>query len=316
MHGIVHGTMASLSERLNKVAPTDLPILIRGETGVGKELVAREIHRLSPRAAGPFVAINVTAIPRGLLEAELFGHVKGAFTGAVRSKMGRFRQSDRGTIFLDEIGDLPLEMQAKLLRVLQEKMVEPLGSECTYPLDFRVVSATHQNLEDYVATSRFRADLLFRIDGATLFVPPLRERLDEIEPLADFFVARSAPGRRLGATGLERLRGHSWPGNVRELEQVVARSLALSDSPVLESCDIALSSGPPLAAQRAAPAPAEHQPLQVAQRAFTLSYTFSALMAHGGDKVATARALGISERSLYRMLALAREEGVLVKGDS
>jgi len=174
MHGIVHGTMASLSERLKKVAPTDLPILIRGETGVGKELVAREIHRLSPRASGPFVAINVTAIPRGLLEAELFGHVKGAFTGAVRSKIGKFRQANGGTIFLDEIGDLPIEMQAKLLRVLQEKVVEPLGSECSYPTDFRVVSATHQNLEDFLLTERFRADLLFRIDGATLCVPPLR----------------------------------------------------------------------------------------------------------------------------------------------
>jgi formate hydrogenlyase transcriptional activator len=220
------------------VAPTDSGVLIFGETGTGKELVARAIHNLSGRRNRPFVKLNCAAIPSGLLESELFGHERGAFTGAFMRKAGRFEVADKGTLFLDEVGDIPIELQPKLLRVLQEHEFERLGSTRTQQVDVRVVAATHRNLRQMVSDGQFRSDLYYRLHVFPLPVPPLRERREDIPLLVRHFVDKYARrmSRRIGTIppqAMEALTSYSWPGNVRELQNFIERAVILSPGSVL-----------------------------------------------------------------------------------
>ncbi|MFQ6309793.1 nitrogen regulation protein NR(I) [Lysobacter capsici] len=225
--------MLTLFRAIGRLAQAPLSVLITGETGTGKELVARALHRESPRAARPFVALNTAAIPSELLESELFGHEAGAFTGAQRRHVGRFEQADGGSLFLDEIGDMPLPLQTRLLRVLAEGEFFRVGGRELIRVDVRVIAATHQDLEALVAQGQFRADLLHRLDVVRLRLPPLRERRLDVPQLAERFLASAAirfaaPAKRLSKPALERLRAHDWPGNVRELENVCWRLAALA----------------------------------------------------------------------------------------
>jgi DNA-binding NtrC family response regulator len=233
--------MAELVAMAERVASSDATVLIAGESGTGKELLAWRIHRASPRRDFPFVAVNCAAIPRELLESELFGHAKGAFTGATSERKGRFLQADQGTLFLDEIAELPLELQTRLLR---ERLLEPVGSERSHPLDVRVVAATNQNLEAQVQAGRFRPDLFYRLAVVPLHIPPLRDRKEDILPLARHFLAKHSGGREWEiplATG-ERLVRMPWPGNVRELENLCQRAALLAETPVLSDELLAPSS--------------------------------------------------------------------------
>jgi two-component system nitrogen regulation response regulator GlnG len=224
---------------VGRVARSDVSVLIAGESGTGKELVARAIHAASPRAEKPFVAINAAAIPRELLESELFGHERGAFTGAIESRLGRFREADGGTLFLDEIGDMPVDLQSKLLRVLQTEQVTPVGGQSSISVDVRILSATHRRLDESVAEGGFREDLLYRLRVVPIDLPALRERPEDIDVLATHFVARCGRGAELSEACLEFLKHHDWPGNVRELENAVKRAIVLSASEVLTPEDFA-----------------------------------------------------------------------------
>ena len=236
------GSSPALLEVLRKteqVAPTDSTVLVLGETGTGKELIARAIHDRSPRRNRPLVKVNSSAISAGLVESELFGHVKGAFTGAIDKRIGRFALADHGTIFLDEVGELPPETQVKLLRVLQEQEFEPVGSNQTVRVDVRVIAATNRDLEEAVRAGRFRADLFYRLNVFPLRVPPLRERVSDIPQLAMFFLSRFArrfgrPVETISADTMDRLVGYAWPGNIRELQNVIERAVVLSRGPDLE----------------------------------------------------------------------------------
>jgi transcriptional regulator with PAS, ATPase and Fis domain len=236
--------MARVLEIADRVARAAAPVLVTGESGTGKELVARRIHARSPRAAGPFVAINCAAIPGELLESELFGHVRGAFTGAVRERLGRFRQADRGTLFLDEVAELPHNLQGKLLRVLQERAVDVVGSDSPVPVDVRVIAATNKD------PGELRGDLLYRLKVVEIAVPPLRDRPDDIAPLVAHFVAQFAAGRDVEVPEpvLDDLSSRTWPGNVRELENACERAVILCPGDALRLADL-----PPRAAGDARP---------------------------------------------------------------
>jgi formate hydrogenlyase transcriptional activator len=221
------------------VAPTDATVLINGETGTGKELIAEAIHKCSNRSNGPFVKVNCAAIPAGLLESELFGHERGAYTGAVTRSVGRFERAHRGTLFLDEIGDLPLELQPKILRVMQERQFERLGGTATIHTDVRVICATHRNLAKMIDDREFRADLFYRLSVFPIELPPLRERPEDIRLLVQYFARDYAARTRKSITGISddfmaALSHHSWPGNIRELQNFIERSVILSKGPVLK----------------------------------------------------------------------------------
>ena len=225
--------MRPVLDMIRLLGPRRSSVLISGETGTGKEVVARAIHAASPRSREAMVSVNCTALPEALLEAELFGHVKGAYTGAFQARKGRFEEADRGTIFLDEIGDMPVETQAKLLRVLQEREVQRLGSGELIKLDVRVVSATNANLEERIDRGRFREDLFYRLNVVPLHLPPLRERVEDVAPMLTHFIekvcrAESVPGKRIAPDALERLEQYAWPGNVRQLENTVERAVTMS----------------------------------------------------------------------------------------
>ena len=227
------GPVRELARRARQVAETDTPVLLLGETGTGKERLARAIHRWSGRAEGAFVTLNCAAIPAGLLESELFGHVKGAFTGATRDRAGRFQMAHGGTLLLDEVGELPVELQAKLLRALQEKTFEPVGSDRTVHADVRILAATHVDLQQAIAQRRFREDLYYRLSVFPLRLPPLRERLEDLAPLCVFLLEEQARrtgrrGMRVTADGLACLAAYDWPGNLRELANVLERATILS----------------------------------------------------------------------------------------
>ena len=238
--------MQSIFKTIGRVAQTDATVLIQGESGTGKELIGRAVHSHSPRWSGPFVALNCSAVPRELLESELFGHEKGAFTGAVEQRPGVFEVADGGTLMLDEVGDMPLELQAKLLRVIQEKELTRIGGREVIKTDCRIVAATHRDLEAMVKSGKFREDLFFRLKVVPLTVPPLRDRRGDIPELIDYFIAKINREMGTGIKGLaketrERLLAHDWPGNVRELENTLVRAAVLAAGPTLMPQDLALA---------------------------------------------------------------------------
>ena len=299
--------MRDIYRRVAKVAPTDVSVLITGETGTGKELVAREIHRRSPRAKGPFVTINCGAIPETLLESELFGHLRGAFTGAVATRKGRFQAADGGTIFLDEIGEMPLALQVKILRVLQERTVTKVGDNRADPIDIRVVAATNRVLTDEIRRGRFREDLYYRLNVVTLDLPPLRARGEDVLLLAGDFLRRAtdelgASARGFAQSALNGMRRHAWPGNVRELENRVKKAVVLADRALVTAADLDLDED----------LPREIVPLAEAKDDFQRRYINQALALNGGNRTQTARALGVDPRTIYRHLEAERQlsEGV------
>jgi DNA-binding NtrC family response regulator len=300
--------MRAVAADIALVANRSCNVLIEGETGTGKEVVAREIHRSGGRARGPWVAVNCGAIPETLLEAELFGHVKGAFTGAVQSRIGKFEAANHGTIFLDEIGDMPFSVQSKLLRVLQEKEIERLGGNERIPLDVRVIAATNADLEERVRDGRFRQDLYYRLNVFRIALPPLRERMDDIAALAHHFAARVCANENLrpktiDASALIRLTRHNWPGNVRELASAIEMAVIVSGSrPSIGPSDIRIAPG---VARQTAVEPAERTPLpaggldyQHALESFELDLLTQALTRTRGNKTAAAELLRLKRTTL------------------
>lgn len=295
---------------VQKVAPTRATVLITGESGTGKEVVARAIHLESPRAAHPFLPVNCGALAEGVLESELFGHVKGAFTGATSDRQGILVAAGEGTVLLDEVGELPLGTQVKLLRVLQERKVKPVGSSREVPFNARIVAATNRNLEAEVHAGRFREDLLFRLNVITIEVPPLRHRREDIAELAGFFLERiaielSRPRLSLSSEAIEALRNYAFPGNVRQMQNIIERAATLSDSD-----ELALSTLPPLVQGTAVPLEAE--PDLSLPTGFSLErhldtierrYLHEALRRSSGAKTKAAELLGLSFRSFRYRLA-------------
>jgi two-component system NtrC family response regulator len=295
--------MRQVQKSIGMVADTGATVLITGETGTGKEVVARAIHRHGRRAARPFVAVNCAAIPGELLESQLFGHARGSFTGAVADRVGSFREADGGTLFLDEIGDMDLAIQAKLLRVLQERVVTPLGGK-PVAIDVRILAATHRDLAQTVRAGTFREDLFYRLGVVPLALPPLRERLSDIVPLAEHFLAlASAPPKRLSAEAAARLLSHPWPGNVRELRNAMERVAVLARRPVIGAEDLDFLTG---AASGAAPAGvttdwlAGDLPTAVAR--LEEAMLRRALADCAGNRTEAARRLGIHRQLLYEKL--------------
>ncbi len=234
--------MRDVQKRIGIAASGEVTVLIEGETGTGKELAARAIHRFGDRGNRPFIAVNCAAIPRELLESELFGHVKGAFSGAWQARAGKFREADGGTLFLDEIGDMPLEMQAKILRVLQDKIITPIGGQSSYQVNIRILAATHQDLGKKIREGTFRQDLYFRLNVLNIRLPPLRERGTDIALLAQLFLERSTiPPKSLSASAAEVLRLHPWPGNVRELENIIRSSSLAVRGGVIDAGDLQMT---------------------------------------------------------------------------
>jgi transcriptional regulator with PAS, ATPase and Fis domain len=285
-------------------------VLVLGETGTGKELVAQALHQNSARAAGPFVAVNCAAIPAELLESELFGHVKGAFSGATADRPGRFREADGGTLFLDEIGDMALPTQAKILRVLQEREVTPLGARHSQQVDLRIVAATHRDLEAEVAAGTFRADLWYRLQVITIALPPLRERAGDVTLLAAHFLRGQAGGhaKRLSEPALRALEAHDWPGNVRELRNTMQRAMALSEGDLIEIEHLGLGAVRQAGAATAFPEAAGTNidwdgTLERALAQVELAMLRRALDAAAGNRSEAARRLGLSRQQLYRKLA-------------
>jgi len=234
--------MQSLARQVERVAPSDISVLLAGETGTGKEVIAKALHSLSPRKNNPFVAINCAAIPESLLESELFGHEKGAFTGASSRKEGRIQAADGGTLFLDEIGDMPLSLQAKLLRFAQDRRIERLGSNRQIEVDLRIISATHQNLARLIEVGRFREDLYFRLGEITLTLPPLRDRSGDSLLLAKYMIRKFAGDRalRLSTEAINAIEHWHWPGNVREMENRIKRACVMTDTNSITPLDLEL----------------------------------------------------------------------------
>jgi DNA-binding NtrC family response regulator len=300
--------MERVKEIIGKVAVTDSPVLIEGESGTGKELVAAAIHRLSARAKRPFIPVNCSAIPQDLLESEFFGHVRGAFSGAVADALGLFRGADEGTIFLDEIAELSPALQVKLLRVLQEMQVRPVGSTKAYPVDVRVIAATNRDLERAMTEGSFRQDLFYRLNVVRIMLPPLRERRDDIQALVSHFLRRfnrrfHRDVRGIAADALAALTAYTFPGNVRELENLIERAYAMGAREQIQLTDLptlskASAAAPPVTSPDTVPA------LGDVERELILK----ALAVFKDDKEAAAKALGISRRTIYRRL---KEYGVL-----
>jgi DNA-binding NtrC family response regulator len=301
--------MQEIFAAIERVAPTRATVLLAGESGVGKDLIARAIHFHSPRRDRPLVKINCTAIPENLMESELFGYDKGAFTGANVSKPGKFEQADTGTVFLDEIGDVPATIQVKLLRVLQEREFERLGSNVTRHIDVRVIAATNQDLRAALEQGTFREDLYYRLNVVPLNIPPLRDRKQDIPFLANHFVQKLAAdtGGRVECiteAGVEKLMSYHWPGNVRELENVIERSLVMCSNPRLDAADIRLEN---------APRPRAHADNQFLPEGMTLDeyeqdLIREALRRADGNKSQAARLLGLTRNALrYRLTQMGLE---------
>ncbi|ALV08023.1 sigma-54-dependent transcriptional regulator [Roseateles depolymerans] len=300
--------MREVHKRIGLAAASTMPVLVLGETGTGKEMVARALHRHSDRAAQPFIAVNCSAIPSELLESELFGHVRGAFTGATGDRPGCFRAADGGVLLLDEIGDMALETQAKMLRVLQEGEVTPVGATQPVRVDVRVVAATHKDLPAAVRAGQFREDLLWRLDVLSIHMPPLRERTADILPLARYFLERAAGSgqpKALSHEAEQALLAHRWPGNVRELRNGMERCQALSPHPVIAAEDLQLNrSGPGPETDTAGPLPPWlGGTLPEAVSRLERVMIQRALDEARGNRAEAARLLGIHRQLLYRKLA-------------
>lgn len=298
-----------LRRTIRAVAPTASTVLITGESGTGKELVARALHAESPRAKAPFVSVNCAAVSENLLESELFGHVRGAFTGANETRRGLFETAHKGTLFLDEIGEMPLAMQAKLLRVLQERSVRPVGGNRETPIDVRVIAATNKHLDDLVGQGRFRDDLYFRLNVIPILVPPLRERIDDIPILATAFCERfSARMRRdplsVSAAVFDVLKRHTWPGNVRELENVIERAVALETSHALLPETLALRTRAAAAVTEVADLPSVPLPEYLEQEEQRI--VSAALARANGDRRLAGEILGVTPRALRYLLKKAK----------
>ncbi|CAG8871091.1 Regulatory protein AtoC [Pseudomonas fluorescens] len=295
-----------------RVAATRAPILITGETGTGKEMLARYVHRFATSDNAPFVAVNCAAIPEQMLESLLFGHERGAFTGAVNAQPGKFEQANGGTLLLDEIGELPLGLQAKLLRVLQERRVERLGATREIRLDVRVIAATNRDLTVEVAEGRFRADLLFRLDVLALHITPLRERPEDVLALARRFISRYAPNEHdeclLTPAACQALVQHTWPGNVRELENTLQRALVLRRGMYILPDDLGPSVCPEPAA--APSAPQGKAALRATGKWAEHQHVLDTISRFGGHKTKAAESLGMTPRALRYRLSAMREQGV------
>jgi DNA-binding NtrC family response regulator len=295
--------MRDIAALIRKIAHNRSSVLITGESGTGKEVVARTIHFHGSRAGQPFVPINCTAIPEGLLESELFGHVRGAFTGAHASKRGLFEKATGGTLFLDEIGDMGLGLQSKLLRVLQDREVRPVGGTQSLKIDVRIIAATNRDLQEEMRTGRFREDLYYRLAVIPIHIPPLRERPEDIPALAEGFLERHDEERRhrLTPEAMDRLMAHAWRGNARELENVIERALALAETDEIGPGDLPLAGAPGETSARSV----ESLVSSSAQRHLTLReledlYIDEVLRRTGGNKVRAAMLLGIDRKTLYR----------------
>jgi two-component system nitrogen regulation response regulator NtrX len=311
--------MMRLREQIAMAAPTNGRVLVSGENGTGKELVARHVHLLSQRRTGPFVEVNSAALPEDLIESELFGHVKGAFTGAVVDRRGKFDLATGGTLFLDEVGDMSLKMQAKVLRALQEQVIEPVGGQGSVRVDVRVIAATNKDLVEEIRQGTFREDLFFRLNVIPVFVPPLRERGDDVLLLTDHFVKEFAVeyGRRpkrLSSEATAMMRRYTWPGNVRELRNVIERLMIMVPGDVIDATDLSFLMTPVVTERRLQSAPL--QPLFEARDAWERSYILRALSSCEGNISRTADALGIERSNLYKKMrglgiapAREREEG-------
>jgi two-component system nitrogen regulation response regulator NtrX len=296
--------MLQLREQVAMAAPTNGRVLIYGENGTGKELVARSVHAFSRRRGGPFIEVNCAAIPEELIESELFGHIKGAFTGALADRRGKFELADGGTLFLDEIGDMSLKTQAKVLRALQEQVVEPVGGAASVRVDVRVLAATNKDLPTEIRLGRFREDLYFRLNVIPIFVPPLRDRPEDIPLLADHFMTELARenGRRpkrFDSGAVTGLRSYRWPGNVRELRNVVERLMIMVPGDTITLADLSFLEGAAaVSAQMSGPV----VPLHEARDRFERDYILRALAAQQGNISRTAEALGVERSNLYRKM--------------
>jgi transcriptional regulator with GAF, ATPase, and Fis domain len=294
--------MQEVFRKVQKVASTDITVLVTGETGTGKELIARELHNRSPRAKGPFVSINCGAIPENLLESELFGHVRGAFTGAVANKAGRFQAANKGTLFLDEIGEMPLQLQVKILRALQDRAVSRVGDTGSEAVDIRVVAATNRELEAEIKSGRFREDLYYRLNVVHLLLPPLRDRGDDIVVLARYMLSRYAPEygnkvRGFTPSAIAAIKRHRWAGNIRELENRIKKAVVLADKALLGPDDLGINPDelPPIL------------PLTEAREKWQREYINEVLGLNAGNRTKTARDLGVDPRTIFRHLE--KEEG-------
>lgn len=297
--------MIEVYNRVEKVASTDITVLVSGETGTGKELIAKEIHNRSPRADQPFITVNCGAIPENLIESELFGHVKGAFTGAIANQAGKFLSAAGGTIFLDEIGELPLQLQVKLLRVLQEKQVQRVGESKTTPVDVRVVAATNRDLADEVKGGRFREDLFFRLNVIGVALPPLRARGDDVLLIARYLLGRYGtqygkdvdPNSAFSPSAIRSMMKFSWPGNIRQLENHLKKALVLADGPQITAKDLDLDVLEGVAAEEDVTLP-----LAEARENWQREYINRVLALNGGNRTKTARDLGVDPRTIFRHL--------------
>jgi transcriptional regulator with GAF, ATPase, and Fis domain len=289
--------LVEVFKKVEKVATTDISVMITGETGTGKELIAREIHTRSPRKNGPFVVVNCGAIPENLMESELFGHVRGAFTGAVATRLGKFQQADGGTLFLDEIGEMPVSLQVKLLRALQERIVIKVGDSKPERCDIRVVAATHRNLEERIRSNEFREDLYYRLNVVNLHLPPLRERGDDVIVIAKFLLGKyseeyGAKVKGFTPNALIAMRKYSWPGNVRQLENRIKKALVLCERTLIgpEDLDLFPEALEPIMS------------LSQAREDFQRRYILEVLERNNGNRTKTARDLGVDPRTIFRYL--------------
>lgn len=298
--GEIIGACSSMLEvfrKIKKVAGTDISVLVTGETGTGKELIAHELHVRSNRSEGPFVTVNCGAIPENLIESELFGHVKGAFTGAVASRTGKFQQANGGTLFLDEIGELALPLQVKLLRALQERVIYRVGDSKPEKCDIRVIAATNRNLEEMIASGEFREDLYYRLNVVNLWLPPLRERGEDTFIIAKALLSKYAdelqsPVKGFSPGALTAIRRYAWPGNIRQLENRIKKALVLCDRSLLSAEDLDLGND----------AQAPIVPLEKAKEDFQRQYVMDVLERNNGNRTQTARDLGVDPRTIFRYL--------------
>jgi transcriptional regulator with GAF, ATPase, and Fis domain len=290
-------SMLEVFRKLTKVAATDISVLITGETGTGKELIARELHRRSNREKGPFVTVNCGAIPESLMESEMFGHVKGAFTGAIASRPGKFQQADGGTLFLDEVGELTLQLQVKLLRAIQERMVYRVGDSRPEKCDIRIIAATNRNLEEMIKDGSFREDLYYRLNVVNIWLPPLRDRGDDTFIIAKALLSKYADElasavRGFSPQALAAIKRYSWPGNIRQLENRIKKALVLCDKTLLgpEDLDLGPEAMEPIV------------PLEKAKEEFQRRYVLEVLERNNGNRTQTARDLGVDPRTIFRYL--------------